>query len=123
MSQTEFLNIDLDIEANFDLTILVEEIGLEATVMRNDKNRERYFASFETGAIRANEIIAEYKKIIDGLSPEAKLLWNKCSKRSFDIGFESGLEPNSFKIKLSQETISALYELNGEIVVTIYPCM
>lgn len=121
MSKIEFLNIDLDIESDEDIELLVSEIGKRATTMRNENEAGKYVASFEAADGEENEIIAEYKSIIDALSTEAKAMWDNCTKKDFDFGYESGDKPNDFHSRLSKDSIAAINDFGGEIVITIYP--
>jgi hypothetical protein len=121
MSEIQFLNIDLDIESSEDLSTLVAEMSERTSVMRNESGGSVYFASFETGAHGENEIIEEYSAIIEGLSPKNRTLWEGCSKREFDFGYDSGDKPNNFHSSVSVNSIALLARLGGSVVVTIYP--
>ena len=121
MSTIKFLNIDLDIESDKDASLIVEEFGDRVSVMRNEFYEGKYNASFETPYSHENQIIEEYSALVNGLSPSAKELWNNCTKRVFDFGYESGEKPNGFHSNISNESIKKLAALNGSLVVTIYP--
>ena len=121
MSEIKFLNIDLDIESQGDISLVVKEFCNRLTVMRNDCSKGMYYASFETGYTEENIIIEEYVNIIEGLSPEAREIWNNCLKREFDFGYESGDKPNDFHSKISAKSIELLAKVGGSFTVTIYP--
>ena len=121
MSAIQFLNIDLDIESDKDISLIVKEFGERLTVMRNDESEGIFRASFETGYAEENAIIKEYVDLINNLSPEAKALWNRCLIRRFDIGYESGEEPNNYYSELSEKSINLLAKVGGSVVITIYP--
>ena len=121
MSNIEFLNIDLDIESNDNIELLVNELGKRMSVMNNNEIDNIYYASFETGYSEENEIINEYVSIVNELSPQAKVLWNNCKKRVFNVGYECGRKPSSYESKINENSIKALAEINGSIYITIYP--
>lgn len=120
MSTIRFLNIDLDIESNEDTSLIADEFGDRVTVMRNEYHESLYCASFETGYSKENKIIEEFVCLVKGLSPEAKELWNNCTKRVFDFGYQSGEKPYSFHSNISANSINLLAEIGGSVVVTIY---
>lgn len=121
MSEIKFLNIDLDIESQDDISPVVKEFSSKLTVMRNDHSKGMYYASFETGYSEENEIIEEYVNIIEGLSPEARAIWNNCLKKEFDFGYEGGDKPNDFRSKIRAKSIELLAKVSGSVTVTIYP--
>ena len=121
MNEIAFLNIDLDIESDEDLSPLVSEMSATVSVMRNEWIDSSYCASFETGAAGENGITKEYVSLIEGLTAEGQRLWQGCSKREFDIGYESGETPNDFHSILSAESIFSLAKLGSSVAITIYP--
>ncbi len=121
MSEIVFLNIDLDIESKVDISPIVEEFGDRVSVHRNELYEGQYCASFETGYMKENEIIEEYVSLIEKLSPRSKVIWDNCSKREFDFGYESGETPNNFHSKISAKSVNSLAKVGGSIVITIYP--
>ena len=121
MSAINFLNIDLDIEAKEDASLIVKEFDGRVSVMREGFENGLYHASFETPYSDEDTIIEEYASLINGLSSEAKRLWQKCTKRSFDFGYELGEGSIASQVKISEKSISTLSRLGGSVVITIYP--
>jgi len=122
MKEIEFLNIDLYIVSKVDISSIVSEFGDNVSVQYNDFIDGFYHASFETGCTEENEIIRKYVSLINNLSPKAKEIWNKCEKREFDFGYESGEMPNNFHSKISAVSVSSIANVGGSFVITIYPC-
>jgi hypothetical protein len=121
MNEIEFLNIDLDIESKVDISPIVDEFGDRVSVHRNEHYEGQYCVSFENGYMKENEIIEEYVSLVDGLSPRSKKIWDSCSKREFDFGYNSGETPNNFHSKISANSINSLAKVGGSVVITIYP--
>ena len=121
MNRIQFLNIDLDLESDEDISDLVTEIGTKLIVMRDHTVSGVHHASFETTLSTENEIIAEYSSVISGLTDTSKRLWERCSKRSFDFGYDSGDAPNDFRSVISAESVSKIKEMGAEVAITIYP--
>ena len=121
MKEIEFLNIDLDIESNQDLSEIVAGFGDRVVVQRNERVGGVNHASFSTGYSEENEIIQEYCALVNGLKPVAREVWDNCAKRVFDIGYESGETPNNFHSEIKAGSIEALAKIGGSVIVTIYP--
>jgi hypothetical protein len=121
MNEIRFLNVDLDIESTNDISPIVQEFSGRLSIMRNEQKEGLYIASFETGYEEENKIVEEYVSLIEGLSPEAIEIWNNCTKREFDFGYDSGDWPNDFHSKISEKSIKSLARVGGSVTVTIYP--
>ena len=61
MADTEFLNIDLDIESKENVDEIVGEFALHFYIMNNEKRDGIYYASFETHQGEENKIIEKVK--------------------------------------------------------------
>lgn len=120
MDDTTFLNIDLDIESIIDIAPIVKSFGEEVAVLRNDQIDGVYYGSFETLLAEPNEIIAEYARLIDNLDSKARQVWDQCSVKRFDAGFQCGAKPYSYHSTLSNDSLSKISALGGELVITIY---
>src|SRR5437868_5284000 len=119
----QYLNTDLEIESASDLMLIVEGFGKDVVVLHQGVVRGNYRASFEIAGSHAgpNEDINYFVALVDGLSPEARALWDGCYSRVFDLGYRSGSGTPSYRSELRPNTIHALAKLNATIVVTIYP--
>lgn len=122
MKETEFLNIDLDISSEEDISELIIEIGNNTCVLNNSCEEGIFVATFETGYQEPNQIINEFVSIINELSPKAKNQWEGCKAREFNIGYDGGEIPSVFVSALSGNSIKGISEINGEVVITIYGC-
>ena len=121
MEETEFLNIDLDIESESNLTSIVSEFGRKVSILRNQEIDGLYFVSFETVFSEENKIINEYISLINGLKPKTRELWNNCIKREFNFGYRCGAKnPSSFQSNISEKSIHSLSKVGGSVAITIY---
>ena len=121
MSEINFLNIDLDIESDSDITPIVEFWGGRISVHRLECLDGTWYGSFETWEEEENTIIAIYHDLVRNLSPDLRRVWDQARKRDFDFGYEGGDTPRSFHSRLTLESISKLTEINGSVTITIYP--
>ena len=120
MAEIEFLNIDLDIESSVDIAPIIEGFGKRVCVLNNEFSDGKFSATLETGYTEENRIISEYASMINGLSPEAREAWNNCIKREFNFGYDSGEQPNIYSSEISSDSIKALHDVGGSIIITIY---
>ena len=91
MNEPRYLNVDLVVGSNEDLTPIAEGFGQDVMVLFNGKWGEHYRAVFEIAPSHAaaNEDIACFCSLIEGLEGRAAELWQRAFSREFDIGFES----------------------------------
>ena len=121
MSEINFLNIDLDIESDSDITPIVKFWEERISVNRLECLDGIWYGSFETWEEEENTIIATYHDLVSNLSPDLRRVWDQARKRDFDFGYEGGDTPRSFHSRLTLESISKLTEIKGSVTITIYP--
>jgi len=125
MASIEFLNLDLDIESSDDLTSLLDSFGESVVVMSHEQGGVNKL-SLELAGVTGdpNNLVLEYAKLIDALPAAAKSIWDNCSKREMDIGFECEGEtkgaPVGITERLSLESITLLSKLKITLAMTIY---
>ena len=120
MSETTFLNIDLDLESENDLQPLIDAWGEEIFVLGLDNDDGIWRGSFETMEDEAEKIIDKYYQLVTGLSPVLRELWDNTNQRIFDIGFEAGSELRIFQSHLSEQSIAKINSIGGRLTITIY---
>jgi len=121
--EVRYLNTDLEIESNHDLSKIVEEFGEDVMVLHQGEIRGYQHASFEiAGSMNgANAVINYSCSLVEGLPKEARMIWDECCSRILDIGYESGTSPCSFRSEIRASTIQRVAEIGASIVITIYP--
>jgi hypothetical protein len=132
-----FVNIDLELESDESLETLIEElgdgvftldrldersIGLELSI--ETRNGMDFYKSYDdtedlVGGVDIH--IEEFCKLIENLSSKSKEIWDKCHRKEFDIGFESGNTPKSFRTVIQSETVKRCAEIGASITITVYP--
>lgn len=120
----EYLNTDLDLESMHDLTPLAEELEklgcLALHTARTDNGL--WLASFETAREFAapEPCILALLDAVDQLSTTQRSNWHQCTKREFNIGFNSGLQPHSLGLQLSNEVLRRVADAGAGVGLTIY---
>jgi len=120
MNATHFLNIDLEIESNTEISLLVEELSLKLTRLTYHECEGKHRASFEAHQTEIEGIITEYVSVIVSLSEAGKRLWENCTKREFNLGFQSGATPKGYEKSISPNALKEIVSVNGQLGITIY---
>ncbi len=59
--------------------------------------------------------------LLEGLPEEPRRLWQSCTSRVFDYGFDGGLEENPMSASLSPAQLRRVADLGLELRMTVYP--
>jgi hypothetical protein len=59
-------------------------------------------------------------RLINELPAQARGIWDRAAKRTFDIGMQSSQEPVQASYRLSAETLGAVAAIGAEIAITVY---
>ena len=120
--RTRYITTDLDIEGPTDLSLLVEEFGEEVVPHFCGPVGELFTASFgiaSSGSESAD--INFFCTLIQSLSDDARELIKSCTKIDFNLGYEAGKQPKSWRSVLPNEDLERIASVGGDVVVTIYP--
>ena len=98
-------------------------VGESVEVLFNGKWAEHYRAVFEIARSHAaaNEDIAYFCSLVEGLEGRARELWVEAFSREFDIGFESGNLGECAYTKIQSGIVKRVAEAGASISFTIYP--
>ena len=121
--EIRYLNTDLDIESQEDLTTLIEAFGDEVFVLHHGLIKGMHHASFEFSHDHSSvpdEVIRRYCDLIEALPPTAKMIWNQCSTRLIDIGVESGSSPNCYRFEVHPSTLDRVSAIGASLAGSIY---
>ena len=118
MSETIFLNVDLDLEGMASLDPLIEALGSSVCVV----HKEGLVVSLELSEspVGPGDAIVRFSKLIDELPPDVNDLWNRCRMRQFNIGMRCGDSAHEARIELPLEILRRALGVGVDVVVTIY---
>jgi len=118
-----FLNVDLVIESTAPLQELVEALREDAMAQFHGELDGSWRAVLG-GRIdfpsSPEEVIQALLRAIARLPENARRLWDQASRRTFDIGFQSGHDRTPLEEQIGAETLSAVATLGAGIQVTVY---
>lgn len=116
--KTEFLNVDLDIVSDIDISSLLLYVAPSVLIL----NRTITTASLE---LRESEnvlgdTLLKFVYIVQSLPKREKEIWNQCKSRTVNIGIKGGNIPYAQCFMIPRETVSLLACINVEIIFTVY---
>jgi hypothetical protein len=122
---TCYLNTDLDLTSSEDLTALAavfESRGVFPLHVTRGED-DQWHATFEMMDRQTEpELnIAALIEVAELLQEPHRSMWQRCTKREFNIGYDCGAEPWSFNQGLSSELLGRMAGLGASLRVTIYP--
>lgn len=120
-----YLNTDLDLVSDDDLTPLVAELENRGLMTLHCARLDdgRWLASLEslTQHAEAAETIAELLTAIEGLPPGPMAGWRACNVREFNVGYEFGSQPRVLTQAMPAALLSRIVDVGASVRVTIYP--
>lgn len=123
--ETHYLNTDLDLVAPCDLTSLALALTHRGLFTFHVLQREDglWLARFETNEpfLEPDQNIAAMLDAIEALDEPLRNLWQACTIRVFDIGYDCGEEPWGFNQQLATATLARIAAVGAALMITLYP--
>ena len=122
-----FINLDLEIKADIDLTPLADHLTGKAFILFNGRTDTGYRLEMEpliAGALSgdAHQCTKHFLTILNTLPAGLKALWEAATSRLFDFGFDSGQESTPLITTLPCSLLLQIANLGADIRITLYPC-
>jgi len=125
---TEFLAVDLEIVSRSNLDRLIQALGMQDGVNRNEQVNQDHIVllglGMEAPSYEAepyiNFIIQAAAALVEKLPKAARRLWDQAQTKTFDIGIQAGKQPRTFEVHIDTSTITALGRVGSGIQITIY---
>lgn len=120
-----YLNTDLDLTSPNDLMSLVAAFEsrhvFSLHVTRGDDGF--WNATFETedGYEEPELNIAAMVAAIESLDKRHRTIWQRCTQREFNIGYDCGAEPWAFNQGLSCGLLARMAAIGASLRFTLYP--
>jgi hypothetical protein len=120
-----YLNTDLDLTSAEDLTALAAafEVGGMPSLHVTHGADGLWHATFETHAQFAEPEpnIAAMLATLESLARPLRSVWDGCTRREFNLGYECGAEPWAFNQGLPAELLGRMAAVGASLRVTLYP--
>jgi len=120
--EMRFLNVDLDLVSRSDLQPLITALEPGAFALHVGREKRTYSAHLELSKFPKDPdaAIRGFAELIQNLSRAERKLWNTAKVRDFNIGVQSAMQPRTFEIKLTPDTLGIASVLKARIVFTVY---
>jgi hypothetical protein len=125
---THYINTDLDLVSTEDLTPLAAafeacgERGMFAlnVIPVNDEWRANFELNGGETEKDPETTICGMLDIIEVLDAANAAIWNRRTKREFNIGFRCGIEPHSIEHRLSNTLMRRIVDAGANVGFTLY---
>jgi hypothetical protein len=120
-----YLNTDLDLTSAEGLTALAaafEGGGIPPLHVTHGADA-LWYATFETSAQFAEPepSIAAMLAIVESLARPLRSMWDRFTRREFDIGYDCGAEPWAFNQGLPANLLGRMAAAGASLRITLYP--
>jgi hypothetical protein len=120
-----FLNADLDVMSADDLSALAavfEAKGMYALHVTRGEDGQ-WWATFEANESyeEPEQTIAVILDAVESFDPALLTVWQRCTRREIDIGYDCGDEPWAFNQALSSQLLGRMASAGLLLRITIYP--
>jgi len=122
--EARYLNVDFLVEADFDLSSVIEALRKEVTFLWDETSLQSSSFGIEsnlTNAKTPEEDILELLRILENLPIKQKKLLQDSQKKVFDIGLECGTLFVPIDAKISVKTVQRIAQLECYINIKLYP--
>jgi hypothetical protein len=120
-----YLNTDLDLTSPTDLTALSRVFKSRGVSPLHVTHGEDgcWYATFETldQHDEPEPNIAAMVAAVESLRPRHRSIWDSCTLREFNIGYDCGDEPWAFNQGLSCELLGRVAAIGAALRWTLYP--
>lgn len=119
---THFLNLDLVLRSSSDLTPLAEHFGEHVLVLSNGEAEGTFLLALETSIANPSPeaCIRHFLRLVDAMPPAQRAVWDHCSSRIFDFGFQAGCNASPQQLKIEPTVLGMLAERGVTVEVTLY---
>ena len=120
-----YLNTDLELTSRDDLTALSRVFKSRGFFSLRVMHHEDgcWYATFETSDHHTDpeSCIAAMVAAVETLRPRHRSIWDSCTQREFNIGYDCGDEPWAFNQGLSSELLGRIAAVGAALRWTLYP--
>ncbi len=120
--ETSYITTDLDLESNTDLQIVADQLTGRQIVHYCGQVKKHY--QLTLGLLISDssedEAISAFCDFAERLPKDARTVWDNCTKITFNMGYEAGNVPSTWRSSVSPEVLERVVKLGGQIAITIY---
>jgi hypothetical protein len=117
-TETEFLNVDLDLQSQSGLAEVVKHLEGPMFVLHATANQATLELRMQQQDPEAAILLICAH--LESAPPQARAAWDSCDVRRFDIGVQAGAAPHCARFVLGAAALVAAARLRSEVVFTVY---
>jgi hypothetical protein len=121
-SDTQVLNVDLDIWAESPLDALTHAFGKRVCVLHVGREGRSFSAHVELAIMPRDpeRLIRRFVDLVERLPRAARRLWDQARVREFNLGIQAGTSPYSYELRLQPQTLRAMAKVDARFGLTVY---
>jgi len=118
-----YLNTDLDLICDVEPRLLTEKLSVGDIYCHLTKGEDAlWYVLCEDDSDTEPELnLVRLLDAIESLSDPARSLWDRCTLREFNIGYDCGDQPWAFNQGISNKTLSRMAACGASFRITLYP--
>ena len=121
----QFLNLDLVLKSNSDLSVIIEYFGEKAFVLSHHEYNGEWTLVLELAeeelAKNPDTCTQRFLAIISEFPGEVGDAWKACTSRTFAYGFDGGSNSPALDTTISTELLLQMAQVSADIGITVYP--
>jgi len=123
---SRFLNLDLVLKSNSDLSALVGHLDQRVTVVADQEFEGLFLLGLELagkeGPVHDAQWCTQQFLTIISEFPDAVLdLWKGCTSRTFSYGFEGGCDYPALDATITADLVLQIGQVGADIGIAVYP--
>lgn len=120
-----FITLDVEVTSEENLDVMADYFEKSAIVIANLKVDGLFFLRAEPRYDSEDELTPEncaqfMVSLVSDLPDELEGLWKRAKSKTFDFGFESGIEGPYYQSIISAETLTNVAKTGANFAITIY---
>jgi hypothetical protein len=121
----QFLNLDLVLKSNSDLSVIIQYFADEAFVLSHHQHGGEWTLVLELAEEELtqdpNVCTQRLLAIISGFPDDVRDVWEACTSRTFSYGFDGGCNSPALDTTISTDLLRQLARVGADIGMTVYP--
>jgi hypothetical protein len=123
---SQFLNLDLVLKSNSDLSALVKHLDPQRVfVLTHQEFEGRFLLALELNGEDSGQdaewCTQQFLTIIDEFPDAALDLWKACTSHTFSYGFEGGCDYPALDATITADLLFRIGRIGADIGITVYP--
>ena len=120
-----FITLDVEVFSEENLDLMADYFEKSAVVLANQEVDGLFFLRIEPRHNSKDELAPEscaqfMISLLAEFPDELEGLWKRATTKTFDFGFESGIEGSCYQCVISAETLINIAKTGSSFTITIY---